>query len=160
MGQVLLLPPLRSLLAAPYPPPLAAPFAPESHTTKHQGLIETLVSLCFNEIASFVHGCQHYLRQRQEIEGASVMGSNNASAAGQLPHVIGGGGDGHTRLQSGVGGGSRAGAGRSASMMSVGDVSVALGIGGRRRREADPRFTEVKICLVLFCALMFLFFLL
>jgi len=39
-----------------------------------QDLFEALVGLCFNEIASFVHGCQNYLRQRREIEGASAGG--------------------------------------------------------------------------------------
>lgn len=41
----------------------------DSSNYPRKGLFEALVGLCFNEIASFVHGCQNYLRQRREIEG-------------------------------------------------------------------------------------------
>lgn len=104
--------------------PPTHPAASPSCRLTAQGLIEALVGLCFNEIASFVHGCQHYLRQRQEMEGGSISLADNVAAAAMT--------------RSG-------GNGRSASVVSVGGASVASGGGGRRRRDADPRFTEVRI---------------
>lgn len=35
-----------------------------------QGLSNALIGLCFSEIAPFVQGCEHYLRQRREMAGA------------------------------------------------------------------------------------------
>lgn len=85
--------------------------------------MEALVGLCFNEVASYVHGCENYLRQRQEMEGAPILPVDNAAAAAM----------------------TRAGGnGRSASVVSVGGMSVVSAGGGRRRRDADPRFTEVR----------------
>ena len=61
-----------------------------SSSTK--GLFEALVGLCFNEIASFVHGCQNYLRQRREIEGtgspAAAGTAKDAAAARSSPKGI------------------------------------------------------------------------
>eukprot|EP00752_Nemacystus_decipiens_P012475 g11049.t1 len=95
-----------------------------------EGLFEALVGLCFNEIASFVHGCQNYLRQRREIEGVGSPAAGTHDAATSSSPRDGGG-------AGGTDGGRGGGGARSASMLSA-----AGGVGGIRRKEVEGRFTE------------------
>lgn len=130
------------------PPPHPRRFpglCPYTHPrSRHKGLFEALVNLCFNEISSFVQGCQHYLRQRQEIEAvlenadstAVVPGTKGSDEAG-VPNVMG-------QSKWGGGGGNDGGM-PSGSVASVGGMSVASTGGRRRRKEVDARFTEVGL---------------
>lgn len=111
------------------------------------------MSLCFNEIAAYVSGCEAYLRQRKEVEGVLALGAgatSNAAAARTGKD----GSSGSSSIQR-IGGGSSGGRGRggvikaenmrSASVMSMGGMSTALGSAvGRRKKGNDARFTEVR----------------
>eukprot|EP00904_Undaria_pinnatifida_P008605 jgi/Undpi1/4875/HiC_scaffold_19.g08228.m1 len=123
-----------------------------------EGLFEALVSLCFNEVAAFAHGCQNYLRQRQEIEGFPTQGTTSSKpkhtsgTSGASAEGGGGGGGGggsphatrHPRREDG---GGRAGGGGgllSSSAETSRGMSAAAGAGGRRRKE-EGNFSEEKL---------------
>ncbi|CAM9513859.1 unnamed protein product, partial [Ectocarpus sp. 12 AP-2014] len=97
-----------------------------------EGLFEALVGLCFNEVASFVHGCQNYLRQRREIEGVFSSAATPPSAA-----AAAGAATSSSRTKGG-------GGARCESIVSTGGMSAGAGAGGRRK-EAEGRFTEEKL---------------
>ncbi|CAM9896013.1 unnamed protein product [Ectocarpus sp. 4 AP-2014] len=97
-----------------------------------EGLFEALVGLCFNEVASFVHGCQNYLRQRREIEGVFSSAATPPSAA-----AAAGAATSSSRTKGG-------GGARCESIVSTGGMSVGAGAGGWRK-EAEGRFTEDKL---------------
>eukprot|EP00903_Cladosiphon_okamuranus_P018654 g17169.t1 len=111
----------------------------EVMNTLDEGLFEALVGLCFNEIASFVHGCQNYLRQRREIEGAASPAAGTTDAGTRNS----------SKAPGGRTGGADGGGSRSASIMSTAGMAAAAGVGGvggcSRRKECEGRFTEQKL---------------
>ncbi|CAM9976961.1 unnamed protein product [Ectocarpus fasciculatus] len=106
-----------------------------------EGLFEALVGLCFNEVASFVHGCQNYLRQRREIEGQGAFSAATppSAAAAAAAAAAGAATSSSSRTKGGGGGGARC-----ESIVSTGGMSAGAGAGGRRK-EAEGRFTEEKL---------------